>query len=317
MKKMNKNFNLTLLLIVVSITNIFGQQDAMNSQYVMNKLFINPAYAGYKEQPTFVAMHRSQWVGFKGAPTTQVLTFDTPLKKQEFAVGGTLYHDKTGPISRIALTGDFAYRMRLSNRATMCFGMKFTGEIYQANLTDLALNSDYTYQADEAFMYNTKGLVLPNVGFGMYYHQKGHYFGISIPKILSNKLEKKGTNAYQVLDGRQAPTLIITAGKIWKVNRQVRVQPNLVIRAVQNAPVSAGLYFNMIILDQFTVGAYSYVTENAGLIFQWQLNKQFRMGYGFDVSTSSLITTNLGSHELSASFMLPTKKKRIIYPRYF
>jgi type IX secretion system PorP/SprF family membrane protein len=306
-----------LVLLGACVTPALAQQDALNTQYVMNKLFINPAYAGYKEQPTFVALHRSQWVGFKGAPTTQVFSFDTPLKADEFAVGGTLLHDKVGPTSRLSLSADFSYRMRLSNRATLCFGMKATGEIFQANLTDVALNSDFNGQEDDAFMYNTEGLFLPNVGFGMYYHKKTHYLGISIPRIIRNKLDKKGTNAYEVFDGRQEPMLVLTGGRLWKINRQVKIQPNFVARTMLNAPISMGLFVNMIYIDQITFGGFYFVQESAGLLFQWQVNKQFRIGYSADVATNSLIATNVGSHELCASFTVASKKKRIIYPRYF
>jgi type IX secretion system PorP/SprF family membrane protein len=318
MRKLQYLLSLLLVLILGTLAKIsFAQQDALNTQYVMNKLFINPAYAGYKEQPTFVALHRSQWVGFKGAPTTQVFSFDMPLKADEFAVGGTLLHDKVGPTSRLSLSADFAYRMRLSNRATLCFGMKATGEIFQANLTDVALHSDFVGQEDDAFMYNTEGLFLPNIGFGVYYHKKTHYLGVSIPRLIRNKLDKKGTNAYEVFDGRQEPTLILTGGKMYKVNRQVKLQPNFVARTMLNAPISLGLFLNMIYLDQFTIGGFCFVQESAGLLFQWQVNKQFRIGYSADVATNSLITTNVGSHELCASFTVATRKKRIIYPRYF
>jgi hypothetical protein len=110
---------------------------------------------------------------------------------------------------------------------------------------------------------------------------------------------------------------ILTAGKMWKVNKQLKLQPNVVLRSVWGAPMSIGAFFNVIMMDQFTAGIYSHVGENAGLLFQWQVNKQFRVGYSFDVATSALITTNFGSHELAASFMIPSRKKRIVYPRYF
>lgn len=305
------------LLGALTTGSLLGQQDAMNAQYIMNKLFINPAYAGYREQPNFVAMHRSQWIGFEGAPMTSIIAFDAPLKKDEFAIGSTLMFDRIGPQTRYAFTADFAYRTRLSNRATLSFGAKATAELYQANLTDLYLSSDYSGGVDDSFLNNTRGLFLPNVGFGAFYHKKDHFVGLSVPRVLRNKLEKKGTSEYELLGGRQEPMFILTAGKMWKVNKQVKLQPNVVLRSVWGAPMSIGAFFNVIMMDQFTAGIYSHVGENAGILFQWQVNKQFRVGYSFDVATSALITTNFGSHELAASFMIPSRKKRIVYPRYF
>jgi type IX secretion system PorP/SprF family membrane protein len=93
---MNKNKtiynmpNLRCIMFAVAVALQFtatAQQEPMSAQYIMNKLFVNPAYAGYKEQTQFVAMHRSQWIGFEGAPMTSVLSFDMPLKQNEFALG--------------------------------------------------------------------------------------------------------------------------------------------------------------------------------------------------------------------------------------
>jgi hypothetical protein len=70
-------------------------------------------------------------------------------------------------------------------------------------------------------------------------------------------------------------------------------------------------------MDQFTFGAFSHIGENAGLLAQWQVDKKIRIGYSVDVATNALIRTNFGSHELIASYALATKRKRIIYPRYF
>jgi len=294
-----------------------SQQEAMNAQYVMNKLFINPAYAGYKENANFTLIHRSQWVGFKGAPTTQVLSFDTPLKKDKIAVGASLVHDKIGPTSTIAAELNITYRFRLTNRATLALGLKASCSMYQANLTDLVLTSDYYNQQDDYFMYNTKGLILPNAGFGMFYYKKDHYIGFSVPKLLRNKLVNKTSELYSVLVGRQEPTAYITFGKIWKINKQVKIQQNMVIKGQMNAPMSIGAYFNVLIMDQFNVGAFYQYNETAGLMFQWQMDKQWKIGYSFDVAVNSLIQTNWGSHELAVTYSLATRRKRIIYPRYF
>jgi type IX secretion system PorP/SprF family membrane protein len=309
-----------IVITILTVTSSFlalAQQEAMNTQYIMNKLFINPAYAGYKEQVSVLAMHRSQWVGFKGAPMTQVLSFDMPLKKNEFAMGATIVHDKIGPTTKFEMSIDFAYRARLTNRATLAFGLKGVFNMFQNNLSDLDLISDYYGEEDPSFFYNTKGAMVPNAGFGIFYYKKDHYIGLSIPKMLRPKLEKKGTSEYELLDGRSEPTFHLTAGKIWKINRQIKLQPNFVFRAVPGAPVSLGLYFNVILMDQFTFGAFSHIGENAGLLAQWQVDKKIRIGYSVDVATNALIRTNFGSHELIASYALATKRKRIIYPRYF
>lgn len=314
---MNKNKIATLVCVLITYIGAMAQQEPITSQFIMNKMFINPGYTGYKEQATFTAMHRSQWVGFKGAPMTQVISFDTPLKKNQLAAGGAIIHDKLGPTSRIGIMGDFAYRTRLSNRATISWGVQASMDIFQMNLTDLNLASDYYGTFDEAFLYNTKGLILPNIGFGAYYYKKDYFVGVSAPKMLRPKLEKKSSMAYTLLDGRSEPVIQLMGGKMFKINRDLLLQGSTLIRTQWNAPMSIGLYCNAHYMKDFNLGLFYYVGENAGVMFQWQVDSQFKFGYSLEVPTTALIRAGWGSHELVASYALATKKKRIVYPRYF
>jgi len=314
---MNKYKILTAIIALVVSSGVYAQQEPITSQFIMNKMFINPGYTGYKEQGTFTAMHRSQWVGFKGAPMTQIISFDTPLKKNQLAAGGAIIHDKLGPTSRIGLMGDFAYRTRLTNRATLSWGAQVSMDVFQMNLTDLTLASDYYGTFDEAFMQNTKGLIVPNIGFGAYYYKKDHFIGLSAPKMLRPKLEKKSSMAYSLLDGRNEPIIYLMGGKMFKVNKDLMIQGSTLIRTQWNAPMSIGLYCNAHYMKQFNLGLFYYFAENAGVMFQWQVDKQFKFGYSLEIPTSALIRTGWGSHELVASYAMASKKKRIVYPRYF
>ncbi|MEN9638427.1 MAG: hypothetical protein RLZZ262_295 [Bacteroidota bacterium] len=317
MKTQLLKFGFCFMIATSLVKSVVGQQDAITSQFTMNKLFINPGYAGYKEQGTMTLAHRNQWIGFKGAPMTTVISYDTPLKKNELAVGGGLMYDKIGPSSRLMLSGYFAYRLRLSNRATLSWGAVASASLYQANLTDLILTSEHFGASDDAFMYNTKSLIIPNVGFGGYYFKKDHFIGISIPAMIRPRLEKRSLAEQTHMDGRYEPTIYITGGKMFKANKDLNISTSILTRGTVNAPLSIGGYVSGIYSKDYTLGLYYHFRENAGIFFQWQIDKQIKVGYSFDVATNMLIRTNYGSHELAVNYALGGKKKRIVYPRYF
>ena len=294
-----------------------GQQEGMYSQYVYNKQFYNPGYTGFRESMNFTAQHRSQWIGFKGAPMTQVITMDTPLQLDELAIGGSLMHDKIGPTSELQASVDFAYRLRLTNRTTISFGAKGTFGMYQSNLSSVDLTSDYYEIVDEFFMYNQKGVMLPNVGFGAFYYGKNFYLGLSCPKILRNKLVEQGSELFNILDGRTQPTIYLHGGRTFKLNHQLKFQPNIMIKGTVNAPLSAGVYMSLIYMDQLQGGVFYNFNEIAGGVFQWQMDRNWRIGYSLDIATSALVRTNYGSHELMVNYTMSNKRKRIVYPRYF
>lgn len=62
---------LGVLLSVFISFNYFAQQDEQSSLYMFNSLQFNPAYAGSRGALNATLIHRSQWVGLEGAPTTQ------------------------------------------------------------------------------------------------------------------------------------------------------------------------------------------------------------------------------------------------------
>ena len=68
--------NLLILLFFVAISGVYAQQESQFTQFMYNKLLINPAYAGSRGVPSVTAVYRSQWVGFEGAPQSMLATFN-------------------------------------------------------------------------------------------------------------------------------------------------------------------------------------------------------------------------------------------------
>ncbi|WP_282166090.1 type IX secretion system membrane protein PorP/SprF, partial [Cellulophaga baltica] len=56
---------------------------------------VNPAYAGSRGVLSIAALHRSQWVGLDGAPTTQTLNLHTPVSRR-VGLGLSIVNDEIG-----------------------------------------------------------------------------------------------------------------------------------------------------------------------------------------------------------------------------
>ena len=96
----------------------------------------NPAYAGSADVFTIMALSRHQWVGFEGAPSTQTLTFHSPLPGQSLGLGFSAMNDRVGPVRQTGAFVDFAYRIRTGADTRLAFGLK--GEIFNLFQADLA-----------------------------------------------------------------------------------------------------------------------------------------------------------------------------------
>lgn len=309
----------TLVLACFFLLNLDAkaQQDAMHAQTFMNHLRINPAYAGYKDVATVSAFHRSQWIGFKGAPSTQTVSFDMPLKRSKFAFGGTLSHDKIGPTSTLSLQADAAARVQVSRKGFIAFGLKATGSLMQGNLRDVALTSAQQGESDQLFEQNIRSVFMPNVGFGFFFSDPEHFVSLSVPRLFNNSMRAKESELYVADLGVLQPIAHFSAGKMFKVNKEIKVQPALTARATMNAPLSIGVNGNVIIMDALKVGVFYFVGEVAGAFIQYDIDKRLKLGYSMDFGANRLIMTNFGSHEVMVSYAVKEKRRRIVYPRYF
>ena len=59
---------LFLLCILAASMQVQAQQDHQYTQFMYNKLLINPGYAGARGVPSVTGIYRNQWLGFDGAP---------------------------------------------------------------------------------------------------------------------------------------------------------------------------------------------------------------------------------------------------------
>lgn len=297
---------------------LWAQQDGMINQMTMNKVTLNPGYAGYREKPVLMVAHRQQWVGFKGAPHTSVLSFDMPFKKKkELAVGASLIQTKMGPASKTELNAYAAVRVRLSNRSVISWGLTAGARMYQVNLVGLKAYSENLGQQDDALMYNTKGYITPNVGVGCFYYNAKGYFGASLPRLVNANSVSKHKAESQNFISSPGSTLYLIGGTAKKINKKISMTYNGFFMGSFNSPVSVGGYVTCVYDKNYTFGAYYAFAENAGLIFQAQINRDFKIGYTYDLSTNGLIRANYGSHEFSLSYAFKSMLYRVSFPRLF
>src|SRR5437899_5362889 len=112
---------LNVLYILVFFKTAFAQQDAQFSQYMFNGLYINPAYAGYKEQLNLHTFYRNQWTGFPGAPKTMSLSIDAPMMLYNMGLGLQISNDKVGIENSLSVYGIYSYRLQINDEARLSF----------------------------------------------------------------------------------------------------------------------------------------------------------------------------------------------------
>src|ERR1051326_6488887 len=288
---MKKNFLTAFFL--ASRFFLFAQHDAMFTHYMYNTLAVNPAYAGTRNALTMTALHRSQWVNFPGAPSTQTFTMHSPII-DKMGGGLSLLTDKIGPTRTTAVYADFAYHLTIDSKSKLSLGLKAGLNLFTANLAQLQT----TQPNDAAFSSDVQSKLLPNFGFGAYYYRERFYLGLSVPKLVQNNFSANTVSGSTSLFWEQRHYFLIS-GTMIDLNQDWKINPTAFLKITTGAPVEADLSAQFIYNQKIFLGAMYRTGDAAGLLVGYNLMEQLHAGYSFDWSFFN--TTNKyngGSHEV-------------------
>jgi type IX secretion system PorP/SprF family membrane protein len=301
---------IVLPLLLLSYCAIQAQQDPSYSMFMYNGLAINPAVAGSEETFTATALYRRQWMGIEGAPETQTLNVDALVWNKKIGLGFSVINDRIGVTQNLNINAQYAYRILFGN-ATLSLGLQGGVNNYAAKYTSVITNLQSAM--DDSFGENTSRMGF-NFGTGAYYYTKTFYAGLSVPHMINQRLDGiKGANGVQA---RQYRHYFLTAGFVFDAGGKIKIKPSALLKVAEGVPLQIDINSNFWYNEKFCLG-FSYRTRDSfTTLFQVQVEK-FRLGYAYDLITSSLSRYATSNHELMLRYQLSLKNNRILTPRYF
>jgi type IX secretion system PorP/SprF family membrane protein len=260
------------------------------SQYMMNGLAINPAYAGSRDVLSATLLGRQQWYGFNGAPRNLAFGAHMPLKNAKSAVGIQVHNETLGIERNTGVFGIYAHRFRVGN-GKIALGMKAGISFINEDISKVSLK---TPSGDAAFDDIKEGMVMPNFGFGVYYSDDKFFGGLSLPAILNYNSGGQSTNRLK------STNFLLTGGYLWKVSDVLKLKPSTLIKYRTGSPTQFDLNLNWIFFknDMLWVGNSYRYNEAIVTLVEIQITRQFRLGYSYDYSVGPLKTFSSGSHEI-------------------
>lgn len=304
-----------ILVFWLAALNVNAQQEYMFTHYMFNQMNLNPGYTGTQEALSITGIHRSQWVAFDGAPTTQNITAHMPITDKNFGVGIGISNDQIGPTQNLGVTGNFAYHLKINEKAKLGLGLSAGINIFSNNLASLKTVNN----SDVAFAENINNKMLPNVGFGAYYYTKKYFAGIAIPKLLQNNLDINDPTGTSLAIAHEKRHYFLTGGAIFNLTRDgtFKIKPTTLVKITGGAPLQLDLTGNIIYNDKITGGLSLRTGDAMGLLLGYNINNDFTIGYSFDFSyTNKTFNYNGGSHEIMIRYNV-VKNKSNSSPKYF
>ena len=298
-----------LTFLVLIITNIiYAQQDAQYSQYMYNTISVNPAYAGSRDVLSILALHRSQWVGFEGAPSTNTFSINTPIPETNLGLGISAISDRIGPTEQNTVSGDISYTIRLTEKTNLSFGVKGTASFFSFDQFKVT-----PFQANDPKWKSVSSNLSPNFGIGTYLHSDKYYLGLSIPNLMESNLY----NDNEIAIKSQRMNYYVIGGYVFDLSNWVKFKPAIVSKIVSGAPVQFDLSANTLFMNKFVLGAAYRIDSAFTGLAGFQVSDALFLGYSYDFDTTTISKYNSGSHEIFIRYEFIYKKDKLVSPRFF
>lgn len=290
----------------------------LQSQYMFNGLFINPAYAGSHNYAEATALYRSQWTGLDGAPKTQTFGLDSPISDGKMGLGLSVINDKVGDTRQTEVFANWSYHLMLDEegKTKMSFGIRAGFSDYNADLTQTRVFDG----GDPIFSQNVSNEFVPKFGAGVYFYSRLWYAGLSIPTLFAADNNVR-LNINDNSDRYFKPHTYLTAGYVFELSEDLALKPSFLLRYLKNTPLQADINCNLLVKNVFWIGV-SYRTGDAVVgILEYNLYNlagvDLRLGYSYDFTTTRLSNYSNGSHEAMLSYRFNKAPIKTRTPRYF
>ena len=315
---MKRNRIYIFSIVALSCVFSFAQQLPQFSQYMFNTISVNPAYAGSRETISVVGLHRSQWVGLEGGPSTQTLSIHSPLKNEKLGLGLSIINDQLGYENFVFAYGDFSYTINTSEKTKLAFGLKAGFTHY--NLDTIGFLEEEQIASDPFFS-DISSRWNPNIGVGLFLHSNRWYVGLSAPRILNTDYNLRGNqDAGPEYLALERIGYYLTGGYVFELNDELKLKPSTLLKVTNGAPISFDINANLLFNEKFWIGAayrYNQDTTTLGALADFQVSQQLRIGYSYEYFLSDLRPYTSGTHEILLMFEVFKPTKRIKSPRYF
>jgi len=306
------------LLLSGTANKVLAQQDAQFSQYMFNSIYVTPAAAGLDGVTKFSALHRSQWLGYqssfgeRGAPTTQLLTFSTPIHKLKSGFGAYILHDQLGPQNNLEIQAMYAYHLGIKDS-------KLSVALKLGAFAQTIDGGEYRYiqSGDVLIIEGEETQIKPDVGMGLMYRAEKYYAGVGF-----NHLTKATFDfGYNEARGSLENHMNFTAGYFYDANFDLQINPTILVKTDFNEfSFDAGVIAT---LRNTMWGGLSFRNKEAlNLLLGYSLlkDKSLKLGSAIDFIVVDRAAKENFSLEVMLTYELPVSvgggKKIVRTPRY-
>lgn len=305
-----------------------AQQEQQFTQFMFNKNYYNPAFAGFRGVPSITGIYRNQWIGFDGSPISTMLSFDTPVFNQNAGLGIQVANFDIGIMNTWQFNLFYSYNIRFTDKISLRAGIG--GGFKSLNVDFSDPNVIINQPGDPSIVMGDQQRFTGNFGVGGVLDFSGFYIGASVPSILRNVI---GEEDGQAIIAEYVPHIYGIIGGQANFSDRVALQPTLLVSYAENSPVDFDFNLSLLFDDRFLIGS-SYrhggtgFAESIDFNLFYQIVSSFGIGAAYDLSIDDVAELGTGSIEFLARYDFGggagisgsgtgSGREKLANPRYF
>jgi type IX secretion system PorP/SprF family membrane protein len=318
---MQRNRIISIIFGLICTQGI-AQQEAQLTQFMYHRLAYNPAYAGASDAPQLSAATRQQWIGFNGAPSTQLLTFDMPFLSKRLGIGLNLNNQIKGLESKQTIGLAWSYALAKTNNWSVRGGLQMSMRRYGMDFKQAFMTTPIA--EDYSVGQNFETQWVGNFGGGLYATWHDWYLGIAMPALYQNVIGII-KNAPTPIVATEQRHLFGMGGFSVPLSDKLVAKCNGLFKYAVNSTWTIDANTNFVYDEQLTVGltyrtgqkTWSRFPESIDILLFMNLNKHLSLGVSYDVVLSPMAAQQKGSLEMSMFYHWKKPILQLSNPRGF
>ncbi|GAB4378927.1 MAG: type IX secretion system membrane protein PorP/SprF [Salibacteraceae bacterium] len=292
-----KRLSLFLFILILIPAAGFAQQLEQWTQYYLNEYAVNPSLAGGDKYFRANAMFRNQWQGIVGAPRTYYMSIHGPVFGERMGLGGAVYSDVAGALSKNGLQLSYSYHLKLNQDLRLSFSL--AGMFFQWAVNGSELDLD---QPDDiAIGYGNMVAWIPDFGFGSRFYGKNFHIGFYIPQIAASKIQL--FSDYPLTESQLNRHYYFNAGYKHYFSSDIALEGNFLARYIRPVyviePQMRFIYKDMVWLGtSVRMPIQGEVMNAVGVMVGYEFENNLVIGYSYDIDVNRIGAVSNGSHEI-------------------
>ena len=307
-----RNIKILILIFAIFVANqSWGQQETSITNYWSHMNLFNPAYVGSDNEVSFKSTIRNQWSGISESPLTQMFSFSKPFG-EKVGLGLSIVNDKVFIENSTYIGIDFSYKLQISEKSLLYFGLKAAGNFYSVNASSVYTIGAGGINTFDPNLFNVDQFD-PNIGLGFLLKRNRWFLSLSVPRMLSTERAAVESNGVGIATtvGTSKPHLYVSSGyDIILKNPNWSLTPSFLLRSVKDVPVAFDSNLLVSYNDKMDLSFTYGNSKTYAVTFGLEFSGKYRIGYSYETSSRSLLSTEWNSSELFLSYSIPYVNKR-------